>query len=120
MLGDMAARGRSYWGWTEQEWIDSIKKGGLEKPSIAGVAYLLCQFDALHKLGRYDFLFYGLSYHIFGRERIRKLFAELEEMLVFWGYRDRTARIYIPRVMCEVLITSRQKIPSRQSGRLPL
>jgi integrase len=107
MLGDMAARGRSYWGWTEQEWIDSIKKGGHEKPSIAAVAYLLCEFDALHKLGRYNFLFYGLSYRIFGRKRIRELFAELEEMLVYWGYRDRTARIYIPRVMCEVLITNR-------------
>jgi len=107
MLGDMAARGRSYWGWSEKEWIDSIKKGGHEKPSIAAVAYLLCEFDALHKLGRYNFLFYGLSYRIFGRERIRQLFAELEEMLVYWGYRDRTARIYIPRVMCEVLITNR-------------
>jgi len=28
-------------------------------------------------------------------------------MLVEWGYRDRTARIYIPRAMCEVLVTNR-------------
>ncbi len=26
MLGDMAARGRSFWGWTEEEWLASIKK----------------------------------------------------------------------------------------------
>jgi hypothetical protein len=51
MVRDVAARGRSYWGWTEEEWIASIKKGGHEKPSVASVGCLLCGFDALHKLG---------------------------------------------------------------------
>src|SRR6266699_3521743 len=32
MVRDVAARGRSYWGWTEEEWIESIRKGGHEKP----------------------------------------------------------------------------------------
>jgi hypothetical protein len=66
MLRDVAARGRSYWGWTEEEWIESIKKGGHEKPSVASVGYLLCGFDALHKLGGKTFIFYGLAYRIFG------------------------------------------------------
>jgi hypothetical protein len=38
MVRDMAARGKSFWSWTEQEWIESIKKGGHEKPSVAAVA----------------------------------------------------------------------------------
>ena len=67
----------------------------------------LTRFDSLHELGRYNFLFYGLAIRVFGRKRIRSLFAELEAMLVEWGYRDRTARIYIPRAMCEVLVTNR-------------
>ena len=107
MVRDVAARGRSYWGWTEEEWIESIRKGGHEKPSVAAVGYLLCGFDALHKLGGKSFIFYGLAYRIFGREHVRRLFADLEEMLVNFGYRDRTARIYVPRAMCEVLVTNR-------------
>jgi integrase len=107
MIRDVAERGRSFWGWSEKEWLDSIKRGGHEKPSVASAAYLLCSFDSLHELGRYNFLFYGLAIRVFGRKRIRRLFAELEAMLVEWGYRDRTARIYIPRAMCEVLVTNR-------------
>jgi integrase len=107
MVRDMAARGKSFWSWTEQEWIESIKKGGHEKPSVAAVAYILCEFDSLHELGRYNFLFYGLAIRVFGRARIRQLFGELQTMLTEWGYRERTAKIYIPRAMCEVLITNR-------------
>lgn len=107
MVRDTADRSRSFWGWTEKEWLDSIKNGGHEKPSVAAVAYLLCGFDALHELGRYNFLFYGLAIRVFGRQRIRELFAELQAMLVDWGYRERTARIYVPRAMCEVLVTNR-------------
>jgi len=107
MIRDVAERGRTFWGWSEKEWLDSIKRSGHEKPSVAAAAYLLCSFDSLHELGRYNFLFYGLAIRVFGRKRIRSLFAELEAMLVEWGYRDRTARIYIPRAMCEVLVTNR-------------
>lgn len=129
MVRDMAGRGESYWGWTEEDWIESIRKGGHEKPSVAAVGYLLCDFDALHKLGRRNFMFFGLAYRVFGRERVRRLFAEIEEMLVNCGYRDRTARIYVPRAMCEVLITNRspyledltvealQKVFDRRSGK---
>jgi hypothetical protein len=34
MVRDVAARKRSYWGWTEEEWIESIRKGGHEKSSV--------------------------------------------------------------------------------------
>ncbi|MGH9351536.1 MAG: hypothetical protein ACRD2G_05165, partial [Terriglobia bacterium] len=107
MLRDMGTRGRSYWGWREEEWIESIKKGGHEKPAIAAVAYLLCDFNALHKLGRRNYLFYSLSYRVFGRERLLALYTKVTEMLEKWGYRGRTARVYVPRVMCELLVTNR-------------
>jgi len=99
MMRNIAERGRSFWGWSDEEWLESIKKGGHEKPSVAAVAYLLCGFDSLHELGRYNFLFYGLAIRVFGRARVRQLFGELQEMLTEWGYRDRTAKIYIPRAM---------------------
>ena len=82
-------------------------KAGHEKPSVAAAAYLLCGFDSVHKLGERRFIYYGLAIRVFGRECIRRLFAEVEGMLVEWGYRDRTARIYVPRAMCAALITNR-------------
>jgi len=111
---DSAAR--SFWGWSEKEWLDSIKRGGHEKPSVVAAAYLLCRFNSLHELGRYNFLSYRLAIRVFGLKRIRSLFAELKAMLVEWGYRDRTARIYIPRAMCEVLeATDSEKPPPARS-----
>lgn len=46
MMRDIGRRGRSFWGWGEEEWLESIKKAGHEKPSVAAVAYLLCGFDS--------------------------------------------------------------------------
>lgn len=107
MLRGIGLRGRSYWGWSEEEWIESIKRGGHEKPAVAAVAYLLCGFNALHKFGRRNYLFYCLAYRIFGRERLRALYDEVAEMLTRWGYRGRLAKVYVPRVMCELLVTNR-------------
>src|SRR2546429_4914521 len=107
VLRDVAARGRSYWGWTEDEWIESIREAGHEKPSVASVAYLLCEFNALHRLGRRNFLFHGVAYRVFGRKRMDTLFAEVREMLLHWGYRTRMAAVYVPRVVCELLVTNR-------------
>jgi integrase len=106
-LRDMALRRRSFWGWSEEEWIESIRDAGHERPSVASVAYLLCDFNALHRLGRRNFLFHGVAYRVFGRKRMDVLFAEVREMLLQWGYRTRMAAVYVPRVVCELLVTNR-------------
>ena len=107
LLREMLRRGRSPWGWTEDEWLETIEKSGRERHSVSAAAYLLCQFDGLHRLGRRNFVFCCLSHRIFGRERLRALFSEVREMLLSWGYRERLAGIYAPRVLCELLITNR-------------
>jgi len=48
-----------------------------------------------------------LSWRVFGRHRLHALYAEVAELLVQWGYRRRTARVYVPRVLCELLVTNR-------------
>src|SRR5260370_1381123 len=45
MVREVAARGRSYWGGTGEEWIEGIRKGGHERPSGAAVGYVLCGFE---------------------------------------------------------------------------
>lgn len=107
MLSEMAARGRSFWGWSEQEWIETIKNSGHEKHTVAAFAYLLCDFNALQKFGRRNFLFHGIARRVFGRERMATLFEQVRGMLLQWGYRSRMASVCVPRVLCEVLVTNR-------------
>jgi hypothetical protein len=93
LLKEMLRRGRSQWGWTEDEWLETIEKSGRERHSVSAAAYLLCQFDGLHRLGRRNFVFCCLSHRIFGRERLHALFSEVREMLLSWGYRERLAGV---------------------------
>lgn len=107
LLQEMLKRSRSLWGWTEDEWLETIKKSGRDRHFVTAAAYLLCEFDGLHRLGRRNFVFCCLAYRVFGRERLRTLFSEVTQMLVSWGYRERLAGTYAPRVLCELLITNR-------------
>jgi len=107
LLKEMLKRGRSLWGWTEDEWLETIKKSGRDRHFVTAVAYLLSELDGLHRLGRRNFVFCCLAYRVFGRERLRALFSEVREMLLSWGYRERLAGTYAPRVLCELLITNR-------------
>src|SRR5260370_36108879 len=85
----------------------SFKNGGREKPTVASAAYLLCEFNSLHKLGRRNFLFHGVGYRVFGRERLAALFGEVRQMLHQWGFQRKMADVYVPRVLCELLVTNR-------------
>ncbi len=38
---------------------------------------------------------------------LHALYAEVAELLVQWDYQRRTARVYVPRVLCELLVTNR-------------
>jgi len=107
LLQELLKRGRSLWGWTEDEWLETIKRSGRDRHFATAAAYLLCEFDGLHRLGRRNFVFCCLAYRVFGRERLRTLFGEVTQMLVSWGYRERLAGTYAPRVLCELLITNR-------------
>jgi len=107
LLKEMLKRGRSLWGWTEDEWLETIERSGRDRHFVTAVAYLLSELDGLHRLGRRNFVFCCLAYRVFGRERLRALFSEVREMLLSWGYRERLAGIYAPRVLCELLITNR-------------
>ena len=40
-LREMAERKRSFWGWTADEWIDSIERRRMERQHIVAIAYLM-------------------------------------------------------------------------------
>jgi hypothetical protein len=104
---EMLRRGRSLWGWTEDEWLETIKKSGRDRHFVTAVGYLLCEFNGLHKLGRRNFVFCCLANRVFGRERLRALFSEVTQTLVGWGYHQKVAGTYVPRVLCELFVTNR-------------
>jgi integrase len=107
LLQEMLRRRRSLWGWTEEEWLETIKKSGRDRHFVTATAYLLCGFDGLHRLGRRNFVFCCLAYRVFGRDRLHRLFSDVTQMLEGWGYRERLAGTYAPRVLCELLVTNR-------------
>jgi hypothetical protein len=45
ILRETASRGRSIWGWSRDEWIDTINRRGNDRQTILAVAYLLCDFS---------------------------------------------------------------------------
>jgi hypothetical protein len=49
-LREIEKRGRSYWGWTTDEWIDTINARVKARQHAVAIAYLLCSFSDLHRL----------------------------------------------------------------------
>jgi integrase len=107
LLKEMLRRGRSLWGWTEDEWLETIKQSARDRHFVTAAAYLLCGFDGLHRLGRRNFVFCCLAHRVFGRELLHALFSEVKQMLVGWGYREKLGGTYAPRVLCELFVTNR-------------
>src|SRR6266404_9948972 len=85
LLKEMLKRGRSLWGWTEDEWLETIEQSARDRHFVTAAAYLLCGFDGLHRLGRRNFVFCCLAHRVFGRERLHALFSDVKQMLVGWG-----------------------------------
>jgi hypothetical protein len=52
-LREMAERRRAFWGWTTDEWIETIERHKkVEYQHVIAVAYLLCGFSDLHRPAR--------------------------------------------------------------------
>src|SRR2546422_615910 len=62
LLQEMLKRGRSLWGWTEDEWLESIKRSGRDRHFVTAAAYLLCEFDRVHRLGTRNLVLCVVAY----------------------------------------------------------
>lgn len=107
LLREMTRRGRSFWGWTTQEWIETINNHTADQQHLIALAYLLgefCEFDAL----KTSHLFYvPLAQKVFGRDRMNTLLKRVRTLLTEWGYSAAVAHRHIPRTVCEVLLVNR-------------
>src|SRR3954466_11903984 len=99
VLRRCAEEGTTYWGWPEEEWVRLVGEdrsafgrpwpGWVDqtvRPDVAAYGYLLCGFDAFHRLGSFNRL--ALAWRVFGRAAVElapeRVLAKLEE----WGYRS--------------------------------
>ena len=79
LLREMHRRGRAIWGWSSDEWVETLcadfrsfrarhGPGGTCRQHVLALAYLLCGFDRLAEIGR--FLRYHLAIKVFGRTAV--------------------------------------------------
>ncbi|MGW3661319.1 tyrosine-type recombinase/integrase [Streptomyces sp. NPDC005151] len=119
LLTQCAESGRTFWGWTEDEWFHLLGRTQAEfrrnapawagdevRPYLAAHAYLLGSFNEFHRLGSFQRL--TLAWRIFGRDRVNGEIARLRAVLGAWGYRLGAAEdTLLPMVACQMFLLNR-------------
>jgi integrase len=95
LLREVGQSGQAYWGWTDEHWLDLVRRESLKASSLLAVAYLLCGFKRFYevecsvRLARAGQLVFG--HDVFDRECERML-AALKRV----GFRSGTLRALLP------------------------
>jgi integrase len=107
-LREMAERRRSFWGWTTDEWIETIeRRKKVEYQHVIAVAYLLCGFSDLHRLSKDHIVYVVLARKVFGREYMKVVGDRVQSLLVEWGYMRRGTAAIVLRTIFEGLLYKR-------------
>jgi hypothetical protein len=86
LLREMSRRGRSFWGWTTEEWIETINKHPPQQQHLIVAAYLLCGFTELDTVGWRHPLYVKLAQKVFGQNCVEGVLNQVRALLVDWGY----------------------------------
>jgi integrase len=119
LLVRCAEVGRTFWGWTVQEWVQLLGRDQAEfrrnapawagdevRPYLVAHAYLLGSFTEFHRLGSFQRL--TLSWRIFGRDRVDGELARVRAVLAEWGYRlGRDDDPLLPMVLSQLFLLNR-------------
>ncbi len=90
LLTRCAQSGRTFWGWTEEEWFHLLGRTQAE----------------FHRLGSFQRL--TLAWRIFGRDRVNAEIARLRAVLGTWGYRlGAEEDSLLPMVACQLFLLNR-------------
>ncbi|MEU0030823.1 hypothetical protein [Streptomyces sp. NPDC006335] len=93
-----ADSGRTYWDWTEQDWLNLLGRNhkafqkqvpvwaeGAVRPFLCGHAYHLGGYAGFNQLGHFDRP--ALACRIFGRRLVEEEIKHVRTVLTGWGYR---------------------------------
>ena len=118
VLRRCAEEGIAYWGWPEEAWVRLIGEdqpsfgrpwpGWVDqtvRPDVAAYSYLLCGFDAFHRLGSFNRL--ALACRVFGRQALELAQERLFTQLEGWGYRSARTDQGMRTVTAQVLLINR-------------
>ncbi|MFD4655925.1 tyrosine-type recombinase/integrase [Kitasatospora sp. NPDC058444] len=107
---------RAFWGWSVQEWADLIDTDGAKfrrtwggqigpnaQPFVIAYAYLLGEFTAFDRLGR--FMRPTLARRVFGGELVDAAIQQICTVLADWGYRRDAEKP--AAAICQVLLLNR-------------
>ncbi|MEE4543597.1 hypothetical protein V2S66_16650 [Streptomyces sp. V4-01] len=107
---------RAFWGWSVQDWADLINTDGAEfrrhwggqigpnaRPFLIAYAYLLGEFTAFERLGR--FMRPSLARRVFGAGPVDIAVEQVCTVLADWGYRRDAQKL--ETAVCQVLLLNR-------------
>jgi len=108
--------GRTFWGWTESEWLEVLcptqrhfmrhyKPRGNVRPHLMAVSYLLCDFAALHAIGKFIRPYFAAK--VFGEAIVDAGIKKISDELLRWGYTNRQIDHHVPRGLCEAFLVNR-------------
>lgn len=122
VLSRCAKEAAAYWGWPQEVWVRLIGQNRhafarpwpdwvdqTARPYVAAYGYLLCGFDALHRLGSFNRL--ALAWRVFGREAMDHAQERIAAKLEGWGYRSARTDLFIRTFIAQLLL-----IPAGLSG----
>jgi integrase len=107
LLREMNRRSRSFWGWTTEEWIETISNHPPQQQHLVALAYLLCGFADLNTVGSRPPLYIKLAEKVFGHSCVDGVLQRIRSLLAEWGYSERATMQHIPRTVCEALLANR-------------
>ncbi len=117
----MYRRHTAFWAWSSEEWIEilstkksqtgesvfqQVYRGENECRGYAiALAYLLCDFKDLHRLGAY--YRESLAHKLFGEEQVDIAVQQVLEVLKQWGYKELNTQKSLPNTVYETLLVNR-------------
>lgn len=108
--------GKTFWGWSESDWIEVLcptqrrflhryKPRGNVRPHLMAVSYLLCDFTALHAMGKFIRPYFAGK--VFGEEIVNAGVKKISDELLRWGYTNHQIAHHVPRALCEAFLVNR-------------
>ncbi|MGA9774245.1 MAG: tyrosine-type recombinase/integrase [Blastocatellia bacterium] len=110
LLREMSGRRRSFWGWTEKEWVNTINQRKQQQHYVIAISYLLCNFNRLDEIGGAHLVYTLLARKIFGQRYIDAAMKSVCTVMSTWGYTEKYMKEYMQRTVCEAMLFNRSPL----------
>jgi hypothetical protein len=104
LLREIGKRQISFWGWTDQDWLDVAAANRYFTGWLMAAAFLLCDFRSLYSLPKRSHVFSSLAKRVFGKNRLDGINTQIQQELEALGYKGRTRRL-VPLTVSHLLLS---------------